>query len=136
MAGILVKRAAGFGLVGRSVEGHDFFGTYSTARELIDYARAGTGPGFLHVKCTRYFGHFEGDASTYRAPGEMATARTERDCLKLFRDRVNTLGLLQPPQLDDIDSEVVALIDSAVAEAKEAPPPAAADLMTHVYNSY
>ena len=90
----------------------------------------------MHVKCTRYYGHFEGDASTYRAPGEVAAARNERDCLKLFRDRVNAMGLLQPPQLDDIDSEVVALIGSAVAAAKEAPSPDAADLMTHVYSSY
>jgi acetoin:2,6-dichlorophenolindophenol oxidoreductase subunit alpha len=131
-----IKRAGGFGLVGRSVEGHDFFATYQLARELIDYARAGNGPSFLHVKCTRYYGHFEGDASTYRAPGEVATARSERDCLKLFRDRVTNMGLLQPPQLDDIDTEVVALINSAVADAKDAPPPDATDLMTHVYNSY
>jgi acetoin:2,6-dichlorophenolindophenol oxidoreductase subunit alpha len=131
-----IKRAAGFGLVGRSVEGHDFFATYQMARELIDYARAGNGPSFLHVKCTRFYGHFEGDASTYRAPGEVAAARNDRDCLKLFRDRVNSMGLLQAPQLDDIDSEVIALIGSAVAAAKEAPLPDAADLMTHVYSSY
>ncbi len=49
-----IKRAAGFGLVGRSVDGHDFFAAYQTARELIDYARAGNGPSFLHVKFTRY----------------------------------------------------------------------------------
>jgi hypothetical protein len=46
------------------------------------------------------------------------------------------MRLLQPPQLDDIDSEVVALIGSAVASAKEAPPPEAGDLMTQVYSSY
>jgi TPP-dependent pyruvate/acetoin dehydrogenase alpha subunit len=46
------------------------------------------------------------------------------------------MGLLQPPQLDAIDSEVVAVIGSAVAGAKEAPPPDAADLVTHVYSSY
>jgi len=131
-----IKRAAGFGIAGRSVEGYDFFATYQTARELIDYARAGNGPSFLHVKCTRYYGHFEGDASTYRAPGEVAAARADRDCLKLFRDRVTATGLLQPPQLDEIDSEVVALIGSAVAAAKEAPAPDVADLITHVYNSY
>jgi pyruvate dehydrogenase E1 component alpha subunit len=131
-----IKRATGFGIIGRSVEGHDFFATYEIARELIDHARAGNGPGFLHVRCTRFYGHFEGDASTYRASGEVTAARNERDCLKLFRDRVTATGLLQPPQLDEIDSEVVALIGSAVAAAKEAPAPDATNLMTDVYSSY
>jgi pyruvate dehydrogenase E1 component alpha subunit len=49
---------------------------------------------------------------------------------------MTSTGLLQPPQLDEIDSEVVALIDSAVAAAKEAPLPDAADLITQVYSSY
>src|SRR5260370_30946851 len=102
----------------------------------MEHAGAGNGSSFLHVKCTRYYGHCEGDASTYRAPGEVAAARADRDCLKLFRDRVTATGLLQPPQLDEIDSEVVALISSAVAAAKEAPPPDAADLMTPLYNPY
>ncbi len=131
-----IKRAAGFGLVGHSVDGHDFFAVCQRARELIEYARAGNGPSFLHVKFIRYYGHFEGDACTYRAPGEVAAARSERDCLKLFRDRVTAMGVPQPPQLDEIDTEVVRLIGSAVAAAKEAPLPDTADLMTHVYGSY
>jgi acetoin:2,6-dichlorophenolindophenol oxidoreductase subunit alpha len=131
-----IKRAAGFGIVGRSVDGHDFFAAYQTAHELIDYARAGNGPSFLHVKFTRYYGHFEGDACTYRPPGEVASARTEHDCLKLFRERVTAMAVLKPPQLDEIDAEVGRLIGSAVAAAKEAPLPNAADLTTDVYGSY
>jgi TPP-dependent pyruvate/acetoin dehydrogenase alpha subunit len=131
-----IKRAAGFGIIGRSVDGHDFFAAYQTARELIDYARAGNGPSFLNIKFTRYYGHFEGDACTYRPPGEVAGIRTERDCLKLFRERVTAMGVLKPPQLDEIDAEVMRLIGSAVAAAKEAPLPDTADLTTDVYGSY
>ena len=131
-----IKRAAGFGIVGRSVDGHDFFAAYQAARELIDHARAGNGPSFLHIKFTRYYGHFEGDACTYRPPGEVAGIRTERDCLKLFRERVTAMGVLKPPQLDEIDAEVMRLIGSAVAAAKEAPLPDTADLTTDVYGSY
>jgi TPP-dependent pyruvate/acetoin dehydrogenase alpha subunit len=46
------------------------------------------------------------------------------------------MGVLKPPQLDEIDAEVVRLIGSAVAAAKEAPLPNAADLTTDVYGSY
>jgi len=130
------KRAAGFGLVARSVDGHDFLAVYRAARELIEYARAGKGPTFLHVKFTRYYGHFEGDACTYRPTGEVAGIRAERDCLKLFRDRAMGTGVLKPSQLDEIDLEVVRLIDSAVAVARQAALPGATDLITDVYRSY
>ena len=39
-------------------------------------------------------------------------------------------------QLNRIDREVQSLIEQAVAEAKSAPPPTEADLLTDVYASY
>ena len=37
-------------------------------------ARAGGGPTLLECKVNRYYGHFEGDQQTYRAPGEVERA--------------------------------------------------------------
>ena len=51
------------------VDGHDFFAVYEVAREVIERARAGGGPSLVHVRLNRYFGHFEGDAMTYRGAG-------------------------------------------------------------------
>jgi TPP-dependent pyruvate/acetoin dehydrogenase alpha subunit len=73
---------------------------------------------------------------TYRATGEIDKLKAEKDCLKMFRRRVNEAGLLESAQLDAIDREVKSLIEQAVAEAKAAPPPTEADLMTDVYASY
>ena len=114
----------------------DFFAVYEAAAEAIERARAGQGPSLLHVKLTRYYGHFEGDAMTYRAPGEIDRLKTEKDCLKLFRQRVTEAGLLEPAQLDEIDKEAGRIIDQALAAAKAAPPPTEADLLTDVYASY
>ena len=44
--------------------------------------------------------------------------------------------IIAPRELDAIDSEVAALIERAVQEAKDAPLPSAADLLTDVYVSY
>ena len=131
-----VKRAAGFGIPGEQVDGHDFFAVYEAARKAVSRTRAGEGPSFLHLKVNRYFGHFEGDATTYRGPGEVDKIRAERDCLALFRGRVEQSGLLKAEQLDAIDRETAALIDAAVTEAKAAPQPSAEDLLTDVYASY
>jgi hypothetical protein len=76
---------------------------WDAAREAIERARDGEGPSVLHVKLMRYYGHFEGDAMTYRAPGEIDKMKAEKDCLKLFRQRVTEAGLLEAPQLDQID---------------------------------
>ncbi len=131
-----LERARGLGVPGERVDGHDFFAVYEAARRAISRTRAGEGPSFLHLKVNRYYGHFEGDATTYRAPNEVEKIKSERDCLMLFRKRVVESGLLKAEQLDEIDREVAALIDAAVAEAKAAPMPSPEELMTDVYASY
>lgn len=131
-----VRRAEGFGIPGERVDGHDFFAVYRAAKEAVEKMRAGRGPQFIHIEFTRYYGHFEGDAMTYRPPGEVQEERKYLDCLKFFRSRVTSAGLLEANDLDGIDGEVGGLIDRAVAEARAAPPPTYEDLTTDVYNTY
>jgi pyruvate dehydrogenase E1 component alpha subunit len=135
-AGDLVERGKAYGIPSRRVDGHDFFEVWDAAREAIERARNGEGPSVLHVKLGRYYGHFVGDAMTYREPGEVDRLKAERDCLNLFRQRVTEAGLLEAAQLDAIDREASQLIDQALAEAKAAPAPTEADLLTDVYASY
>lgn len=129
-------RAAGFGVPGVIVDGTDFFAVYEAAGEVIRRAREGGGPSLLECKMVRFFGHFEGDAQTYRGEGENEYNRENNDCLKLFRARVTEAGVVDGGELDAIDSEVLAAIDKAVEEAVAAPLPGAADLTTDVYVKY
>ncbi len=131
-----VDRATGFGMPGITVDGTDFFAVYEAAGEVIRRAREGGGPSLLECKMVRFFGHFEGDAQTYRAPGENEENRVNRDCLKMFVARVTEAGVLEPDELAAIDEEAVALVDDAVAGAKAAPFPVASELATDVYVSY
>ena len=129
-------RASGFNMPGVVVDGHDFFAVHEAAGEAIKRAREGAGPSLLECKLNRYYGHFEGDAQTYRGQDEVKKLRETRDCLAMFREKVTGAGLLDAAALDAIDSEAEAQIDGAVAKAKVAPPPSAADLLTDVYVSY
>jgi pyruvate dehydrogenase E1 component alpha subunit len=131
-----VDRASGFGIPGVSVDGTDFFAVYEAAGEIIDRARRGGGPTLLECEMVRFFGHFEGDAQTYRAPGEQDELREHRNCLTRFRRAVTDAGVLSDAELDAVDTEVLALIDEAVVEALAAPQPALDDLLTDVYVSY
>src|SRR5207237_9969970 len=102
----------------------------------IRRARQGGGPTLIECKGSRYYGHCEGDAQTYRAPDEVENIRRDRDCLDAFRRRATSAGVLSEDELDVIDAEVAQLVEDAVAEAKAAPEPALADLTTDVYVSY
>jgi pyruvate dehydrogenase E1 component alpha subunit len=117
------------------VDGFDFFAVHEAASEAIARARDGGGPSLIEMKFTRYFGHFEGDQQTYRAD-EVEQARAGLDCLKRFADRVTQTGELDQADLDTVDAEVATLIDKAVADAKAAPLPTEADLLTDVYVRY
>ncbi|WP_416425556.1 thiamine pyrophosphate-dependent dehydrogenase E1 component subunit alpha [Pseudomonas sp. App30] len=132
----IADRAAGFGMPGVTVDGFDFFAVHEAAGAAIERARAGEGPSLIEVKLTRYYGHFEGDAQTYRAPDEVKNFRERSDCLMQFRERTTRAGQLQASQLEQIDREVDQLIDNAVRKAKADPKPTAADLLTDVYVAY
>lgn len=131
-----VDRAAGFGLPGVTVDGTDFFAVHEAAGEIIERARRGGGPALLECKMVRFHGHFEGDAQTYRAPGELDDIRSNHDCLKKFTAAVTGAGVLTAAELQAIDHEVLGLIERAVTEAKAAPLPTQADLLTDVYVRY
>ena len=132
----IASRAEAFGMKAWRADGSDFFDTYETMRELLDYVRAGNGPAAIELDTERFFGHFEGDPQRYRGEGELERIRETRDCLKAFRARVGEAGLLDLADLDAVDAEVMALIDKAVADARAAPPPDPSEVADDVYVSY
>src|SRR3954452_4476625 len=134
-AGIdVAKRADGFGLPGITVDGFDFFAVHEAAGEAIARARTGGGPTLLECKVMRYYGHFEGDQQTYRGDGEVEALRRDRDCLSAFARRVS--GIVEAGELEAIDEATRQLMDDAVRDAKAAPDPTPADVLTDVYVRY
>src|SRR5271165_1856800 len=136
VGGSQAKRAEGFGMPCHVVDGFDFFAVHEAAGTAIERARNGDGPSMLHVKLARYYGHFEGDATTYRAPGEVDRIRAELDCLQRFRKRVTEAALLDSGDLDAVDRAVAEELETSVRGAKAAPLPREADLLTDVYVTY
>lgn len=135
-AGSQKARAEGFGLPYFECDGSDFFSVYDVAGQAIAHARSGKGPTMLHVHLSRWYGHFEGDAMSYRASGEVARLRAENDCLERFRQRVQEISVLDPAELDAIDAAVKTEIDQAVIQAKQAPLPTPQALHENVYVNY
>ena len=129
-------RASAFNMPGVVVDGHDFFAVYEAAGEAIKRAREDSAPTLIEVKINRYYGHFEGDAQTYRGKDEVKIIRETKDCLDKFRAKVTSAKLLDDSELNAIDSDVAESIDNAVDRAKAASKPPVAELLTDVYISY
>ena len=136
IGGDIDARALGFGLPCQQADGQDFFAVYAAAEKVIAAARSGAGPQFLEVSVCRYYGHFEGDAATYRSQDEVDSVRDDRDCLDNFEQQVIAAGLLEKSALDAVRSEVKVFIDECVADAELADAPLTADLLTDVYSNY
>ena len=132
----IAGRAAGFGLPATKVSGDDFFAVHEAARDAVERARSGGGPSAIEVDTCRFYGHHSGDAQLYRGKDEVRQLREERDCIKIFRQRVAEVSLLEVSELDAVDGEVASLIDQAVAAARAGTPPDATALLTDVYVSY
>ena len=118
------------------VDGNDFFAVHAALGVAVERARSGQGPTLVEVKLSRFYGHFEGDAQTYRGPDEVKNLRESHDCLVLFRQRCNAEGWLDAAQFERVDAEVAQLIEDAVRLAKSDPKPQASDLLSDVYVAY
>lgn len=136
VGGNQLDRAKGFGMAAEKVDGSDFFAVHDAARAAVERARAGEGPTLLHVVCGRFYGHFEGDAQTYRGPGEVDELRERRDPIAIFRRRTTEAGLLDHADLDAIDADLRDMVATAVRDAKAADLPPDSALLTQVYSRY
>ncbi len=132
----IADRAGAFGMPAVTVDGHDFFAVYEVAGQAIRRAREGGGPSLVECQVNRYFGHYEGDAQTYRGPDEVDRIHEARDCIDRFAGDIAGRAGIDEAALRSIDAEVAELIDSSVAAARSGPKPQRADLLTDVYVSY
>jgi pyruvate dehydrogenase E1 component alpha subunit len=128
----IVERAAAYGMPGVVVDGNDVEAVYEVAGQAIARARQGQGPTLIECKTYRLCGHSRSDPRTYRSKEEEALWET-KDPIARLGERLKASGLATDEMLADIEREVTALIDDAVAFAEESPPPEPEDTLKHVF---
>ncbi|WP_284742384.1 alpha-ketoacid dehydrogenase subunit alpha/beta [Amycolatopsis sp. RTGN1] len=121
----LADRARGYGVDFAHVDGNDVVAVAETMIDLVAKLRSGGGPVLLEAETYRWHGHYEGDPERYRDPAELAEWKT-RDPL------VRPAARLDAQRVAEIDREVDALIEQAVAEARAAAEPAPETLHHYV----
>lgn len=78
----IADRAAAYNMPGVTVDGKDILAVYQAAEEAIERARNGGGPSLIECMTYRNYGHFEGDAQTYKTKDERAEHLEEKDAIQ------------------------------------------------------
>jgi pyruvate dehydrogenase E1 component alpha subunit len=125
-------RAAAYGLEAIVIDGNDADEVYRTAQAAYARARAGDGPSLIEAMTYRHSGHSRADPGAYRPKGELEDWKTNRDPIKIYRQRLKDFGIADDV-VERIDAEVRTRVDEATERAKESAPPPAELLTTDVY---
>ena len=128
----IADRAAAYGIPGVAVDGNDVIAVYEAAAEAVKRARSGDGPSLIECKTWRHRGHFEGDPAIYKDPKEQE-ACLKKDPIPRLADKIIELKYATRAELDKIEADAQAEIESAVKFAEASPLPAPEDVFTDVY---
>jgi TPP-dependent pyruvate/acetoin dehydrogenase alpha subunit len=134
-ASTIADRSAAYDIPGVSVDGYDVMAVYEAAGEAFERARRGEGPSLIEARTWRYFGHFEGDQTTYRT-AEQSAAYREHDPLTYFAKQAIDGGLLTKKDVEAADHRAAAAVDAAIEYGESSPPPRPEDALTDVYVSF
>lgn len=132
----IADRAIGYNIPGVRVDGKDVLAVYQAAEEAIQRARRGEGPTLIECMTYRNYGHFEGDAQTYKAEQEKKEHKQEKDAIIQFKKHLLTQQVLSENELASLEESVEKAIQRAVRFSEESPYPESSELLTDVYVSY
>jgi TPP-dependent pyruvate/acetoin dehydrogenase alpha subunit len=124
------SRAAAYGMPGHRVTGNDPEAIFAVAGEAIAAARAGKGPSLIEIETNRLAGHFIGDAEGYRPKGEKDGLA---DPIPLLRAKLIAAGLMDDARDLALVKEAETAVEQAIAKARAAPLPAAAEAFDKVF---
>jgi pyruvate dehydrogenase E1 component alpha subunit len=113
-----VERAAGYGLVGVTVDGNDAEAMFEATYEARQRALAGEGPTMIEAVTMRMHGHAAHDDMKY-VPKDMVEEWRKRDPIECQEARLREVGV----DVEAIEAEVAAEVDAAVQEALSSPMP-------------
>lgn len=130
----IADRAAAYRMPGVTVDGKDVLAVYEAAEEAITRARNGGGPSLIECMTYRNYGHFEGDAQTYK-PKEEKTDHLDRDAISAFKAYLLQEKMAEQ-KLADIENNVKQAVENAVSFSEKSPYPSESELLTDVYVSY
>jgi 2-oxoisovalerate dehydrogenase E1 component len=128
----IADRACAYGIPGEAVDGMDVLAVRGAVAKAVERARRGEGPTLIEAKTYRWYGHSHSDPRAYRTRDEEA-AWKERDPITVLKSNMQTVGLLDEAEFEDLDKAVKEKLDVAMAFSEASPEPDPDELCTDVY---
>jgi TPP-dependent pyruvate/acetoin dehydrogenase alpha subunit len=121
--GSVSRRAEGFGLPVRTVDGQDVAEMYRVTREARERAAAGDGPTFIEAKTYRYEGHSTGQVINYRTIEQVEDWRGTKDPIQRLRIALHAAGALKDETFEEFVRTARETVQDSIAFADESPLP-------------
>lgn len=117
-------KACAFDIPAAQIDGDDVIRVRDAVHESAERARRGEGPQLIEALTYRFRGHSMGDPQRYRTKEEVEEAR-KLDPIMRFREGILREGLAAEADLDEVETQIEAIVNEAVqfAEASPAPTP-------------
>lgn len=125
------KRAASFGIKGKTIDGNDVIAVYEEVKKARKYVKE-NGPMLLVCDSYRYLGHSKSDANVYRTKEEIEEWK-QKDPIKRLKKHLLENSLFTEEQLGAIEKRAGQTIEDAVAFAETSPHPSVKSILDDVY---
>ena len=135
LGGDLVRRAEGFGLPARSVDGMDVRAVHAATVEAVGHARTGGGPTFLEFRTSRYSVHniSQGGRMRDNRSEEVLAEARERDPVERIAGELARDGGWGPGGREEVDEEVERELEGAIGFARNSPRPRPETALDYMY---
>lgn len=128
----LSKKAEGFGVPGRRIDGMDVLAVREGVAEGIRLAREERRPNLLEAFTYRYRGHSAADPEVYREREEVEEWR-EKDPIESFAARCLEAGVLGEREVEEVRRKADETVKAAVEFADASPEPPLDTLYESLY---
>ena len=138
----LARRADGYGIEGRVVDGNDVLSVYNVAKYAVEKARAGEGPTIIECKTYRWYDHYGAGGAKLGVDGAFGLGyRSDRelrdwmakDPIRRFREFLLAEKVLTAEGADKIAAEVGQAVEDAAKFAEAQPVPKPEDGLLNVF---
>jgi pyruvate dehydrogenase E1 component alpha subunit len=128
------QKASAYAIPSAIADGMDVLDVYRVVKEAVDRARSGGGPTLIEARTYRFVGHSMSDPvhGVYRTKEEVDEEKLN-DPIRIYANRLATLGVLSQEELERMDEEVKKISADAAEFADNSPEPEPTELYRDVY---
>ena len=126
------ERSRIYDIPGATIDGNDVIAVYEAATQAVDRARAGEGPTLLELITYRITGHSRRDPCLYQSEAEREEA-LEKEPIGRFAQFLLQQRSVDRQALDRIGDDVDSEIEAAVESAMAAPHPKPEDTLKDLF---